>query len=260
MTSNLKVNLLRYQTSLLDQRNSLRSSLDAMDADSDQCWLWKLVCIVEPSHNTFISKRFYRSWSSYACKSLISAGNGGLCRSCVPRSRPCKSSHTLRFEGLDWGPLLMLVALSPRQLAARKAKVHNSSLHAACMSASNTHCQSDLFPTTHTTKSTTKRCAELLVWIYASASAWRILSKADSAAWHQANVGNKSAQDGLQVMPILSCKANANMMSHCCIMALFQSLNDAFSAWPPDDKSFNANSNHLRWIGVHGPHEHPLVI
>lgn len=59
---------------------------------------------------------------------------------------------------------------------------------------------------------------------------------------------------GLHVMPILSCKANPNMMSHC-IMALFQSLNDAFSAWPPDDKSFNENSNHLRWIGVHDPHE-----
>lgn len=37
MTSNLKVNL--YQTSLLDQRNLLRSSLDAMDADSDQSML-----------------------------------------------------------------------------------------------------------------------------------------------------------------------------------------------------------------------------
>lgn len=50
---------------------------------TSQCWLWKLVCIVEPSHNTFISKGFiwfYLSWSSYACKSLISAGNGGLFR------------------------------------------------------------------------------------------------------------------------------------------------------------------------------------
>lgn len=95
---------------------------------TSQCWLWKLVCIVEPSHNTSISKRFYLIRSSYACKSLISAGNGGLSRLCVPRSRLCKSSQTLlRFEGLDGGPLFMLVALSPRHRgSASEAKVHKA--------------------------------------------------------------------------------------------------------------------------------------
>lgn len=64
---------------------------------TSQCWLWKLVCIVEPSHNTCISKRFYLSWSSYACKSLISAGNGGLSRLCVPRSIDFANLH------IPWG-------------------------------------------------------------------------------------------------------------------------------------------------------------